>query len=233
MSGVFVVDAMTEADLDEVAAIERVSHARPKGRGSFESDLGNPVARCWVLREGRGAGRGAEAVVGYLVVWVTDVVEVIDVAIAPDKRGRRLVDRLTRLEPDPRGALAEAFSLGERVLLEVRGSNISAIKVYERQGFVRVGVRRGYYGDGEDAVLMARDGVYAAGPSEARRAWRSGAALVRGLYPILSDDVLDVGAFAAAAAVVAPRVSVMQLRFKDSPDAVALKVAREVIEALT
>lgn len=215
---VFTVSAMTEADLDEVVAIEAVSHPKAKGRESFESDLKNDVARCLVLR-------GEDRVVGYMVVWVTDVVEVIDIAIAPELRGRRLAERL----------LARALRLGPTVLLEVRASNAAAMRLYERFGFARVGLRRGYYADGEDAVLMSR-AVKVAGEVEASedrlRVRRERAAWVRGLYPILSDDVLDVGDFAAAAAVIAPRVSVMQLRFKDSPDAVALRVAREVVARL-
>jgi ribosomal-protein-alanine N-acetyltransferase len=36
----------------------------------------------------------------------------------------------------------------------VRKSNAAAIALYERLGFEAVGVRRGYYDDGEDAVDM-------------------------------------------------------------------------------
>lgn len=214
----FIVDVMTAADLDEVVAIESLSHPKAKGRESFESDLGNSIARCWVLR---GGGR----VVGYLVVWVTDVVEVIDIAISPELRGRRLAERL----------LVRALRLGPTVLLDVRASNMAAIRLYERFGFERMGTRRGYYADGEDAVLMSRAVKVAAeveASEELLRARRERAARVRGLYPVLSDDVFEVGDFAAAAAVLAPRVSVMQLRFKQSADGVALKVAREVVARL-
>lgn len=46
-----------------------------------------------------------------------------------------------------------------RVLtLEVRASNIIASTLYEKYGFSRTGVRRGYYPeDGEDAVIMSTD----------------------------------------------------------------------------
>ena len=39
--------------------------------------------------------------------------------------------------------------------LEVRISNISAIKLYEKLGFERVKRNYGYYLDGEDALVMA------------------------------------------------------------------------------
>ena len=42
----------------------------------------------------------------------------------------------------------------EKIQLEVRRSNISAIALYHKCGFHEVGVRKKYYSDGEDAVLM-------------------------------------------------------------------------------
>jgi ribosomal-protein-alanine N-acetyltransferase len=41
------------------------------------------------------------------------------------------------------------------VFLEVRASNARALRLYERAGFRRVGVRVGYYVDtGDDAIVM-------------------------------------------------------------------------------
>ena len=42
----------------------------------------------------------------------------------------------------------------QKIELEVRASNFAAITLYEKMGFVRVGVRKKYYSNGEDAVLM-------------------------------------------------------------------------------
>ena len=40
--------------------------------------------------------------------------------------------------------------------LEVRRSNLPALQLYKKFGFREVAVRRGYYADGEDALLMVR-----------------------------------------------------------------------------
>ena len=46
------------------------------------------------------------------------------------------------------------------MILEVRVSNTSAIRLYERLGFTQVGLRKGYYTDtGEDASLMTCDNL--------------------------------------------------------------------------
>lgn len=45
---------------------------------------------------------------------------------------------------------------GETVTLEVRVANHPAIALYESLGYERVGRRRRYYGDGEDALVMTR-----------------------------------------------------------------------------
>ena len=42
-------------------------------------------------------------------------------------------------------------------MLEVRVSNAAAIALYEQLGFLQVGRRKGYYQDGEDAILMNMD----------------------------------------------------------------------------
>ena len=43
-----------------------------------------------------------------------------------------------------------------RLCLEVKNSNLPAIKLYQKHGFVPVGERKNYYEDGSNAVLMDR-----------------------------------------------------------------------------
>lgn len=42
----------------------------------------------------------------------------------------------------------------ESIFLEVRESNINAQKMYEKYNFKNIGMRKGYYEGGEDALLM-------------------------------------------------------------------------------
>jgi ribosomal-protein-alanine N-acetyltransferase len=53
-------------------------------------------------------------------------------------------------------ALAEARAAGlARVHLELRASNLAALALYRRFGFAALGRRPGYYGGGEDALLLS------------------------------------------------------------------------------
>jgi [ribosomal protein S18]-alanine N-acetyltransferase len=91
--------------------------------------------------------------VGYAILLaVGDVADVQRIGIAVEWQGRGLGGRLLEeLE-------ARAFAGGcRRVLLEVAALNASALALYRRHGFVEIARRSGYYRDGDDAIVMARD----------------------------------------------------------------------------
>ncbi len=79
-----------------------------------------------------------------------DELEIDRVATHPQHRRLGLARRL--LEELPGRAPGEALS---QVFLEVAASNEIALALYARVGFRRTGLRRAYYRDGDDAVLMA------------------------------------------------------------------------------
>jgi ribosomal-protein-alanine N-acetyltransferase len=94
-----------------------------------------------------------EQVVGYAGLCdYPDEAFVQTIAVARHAQGRGLGARLLQ------ALLDEAARRGQRrVLLEVRAGNDRAIALYERFGFRRSGVRRGYYQpSGADALVMMR-----------------------------------------------------------------------------
>ena len=137
---------MCRDDLAAVLEIERRSFAQPWSRAFFEKELGTPFARLVVAEQESPAAH----VVGYTCRWrVTDEVHLLNVAVHPDRRGlgfgRQLVGAV----------VAEATQAMARVVfLEVRAGNVIARRLYRELGFKDLGVRRGYYGPGQDAVVM-------------------------------------------------------------------------------
>jgi ribosomal-protein-alanine N-acetyltransferase len=136
------------ADLDEIEAIERASYPAPWSRSMFASELAKPSSLSLAAVDGRGR------LVGYLVLSrFVDAWHVMNLAVDPAWRRRGiaslLLERLFELTRD---------DVRRGYTLEVRVSNVAAIRLYERFGFHSKGIRRGYYTDNrEDALIMWRD----------------------------------------------------------------------------
>lgn len=133
--------------IDEILAIENVTHSAPWSRRSFENELEHKYGVFQVaLIEGK--------VVGYGGTWVlVDEAHVTNVVVREDHRGqgigRKLMNEML-LKAREKGAVCAT--------LEVRKSNEVALGLYEKMGFVRATVRKNYYPDNqEDAVVMMLD----------------------------------------------------------------------------
>ena len=94
-----------------------------------------------------------DALVGVITFsYSVDTADIEDIAVDKEFRRKGLGDKL----------LCEALKKiqdenKEKVFLEVRGSNIPAINLYKKAGFTNLSVRKKYYDDGEDAVVMAKE----------------------------------------------------------------------------
>ena len=140
-------------DLTGIETIERASYPTPWSRSMFAGELAKPSSIC--LGAVEAAGEDGH-LCGYLIVSrYVDAWHVMNIAVAPEQRGRgiatMLLERLFELTADDehRG-----------YTLEVRVSNDTAIRLYERLGFEARGIRRGYYTDNrEDALIMWKDPV--------------------------------------------------------------------------
>ena len=135
---------MKEEDLDQVLEIERNSFPHPWLRQHFTDELNSPYA--FPLAAFDAAGR----LVGFICpMQLLDEGHILDVAVDPALRGagvgRFLVQQVLQ---DCR------FGGASFVSLEVRESNVSAIGLYKKMGFIEVGRRKRYYENGEDALMM-------------------------------------------------------------------------------
>jgi ribosomal-protein-alanine N-acetyltransferase len=134
-------------DLDAVVTIEEASFSNPTPRSWYEAELARPdVCHVYVLR------LSEVPVAGFASFWrVADEMHINNLAVDPQWRGRGLGRHLLA------AVLDHARAMGIRhATLEVRRSNVAALRLYERQGFRTVAVRPAYYSQpDEDALVLA------------------------------------------------------------------------------
>ncbi len=139
---------MAERDLAQVAALERESYPFPWSEGIF-SDCLRVGYVCRVVELGF-------ELVGYGVMSSgAGEAHILNLCVREGVRGRGVGRTLLRHLIE----LATAAAV-EDVFLEVRPSNLAAIRLYQSLGFVQVGIRRGYYqaaGGREDATVLRLD----------------------------------------------------------------------------
>lgn len=114
---------------------------------TYWSELGQLDTRHYLVAVDDGVVQGYAGFCDY-----PDEGFVQTIAVARQAQGKGLGARLLQALLDEAARRRQS-----RVLLEVRADNAPAIALYERFGFRRSGVRRGYYQpSGADALVMVR-----------------------------------------------------------------------------
>ena len=146
-SALHQIRPMSEADLDEVSAIEAMTFPDPWPRHALAHEaLRNPF--CWAFVIGPEG-----SVAGYAFLWVLyEQAHLINIAVAREKRGQGFGEAL--LIHVLQYARAQG---GEKIHLEVRESNEAAIALYKKHGFEVLGRKNKYYSDGAPALMMEAD----------------------------------------------------------------------------
>lgn len=140
--------AAEASDRAQIVALEQASQLYPWTSADL-SQFPSSIDRGWVMEDQ-----------GQIVAWLgarllAQEAEVLNMAVRPAWRQRGLGRELLA------ALLTQVDRLGiERVLLEVRQSNLRAQALYRRCGFVVCGQRKGYYRSAgnqrEDALVMQR-----------------------------------------------------------------------------
>jgi len=142
----YLIRPMQLSDLARVLEIENLCYPNPWSAELFQRELYNSLSAIDLLwLEGELAG--------YLCSWlVSGELNILNVAISPAFRRRGAAAALLChvLERSRRQGLERAF-------LEVRVGNGGAIALYRSFGFRETSLRKRYYPDGEDAMIMTRN----------------------------------------------------------------------------
>ncbi|MDE9367186.1 ribosomal protein S18-alanine N-acetyltransferase [Luteipulveratus sp. YIM 133132] len=135
-------------DIDRLVELERELFADDAWTAnSWWGELAGRPRRAYVVAERE------EKVVGYAGVdQGGDVADVMTVAVAPGAQGSGLGQRLLDWM-----VTTATGSGAESLMLEVRADNAPARKLYDRNGFEQISVRRRYYQPGDvDALILRR-----------------------------------------------------------------------------
>ena len=141
------------SDLDDIYELDMQTFAMPWSKEALSYDILENDDAFVIVAEYEGE------FAGYADIWtVLDEADLNSIAVRVDFRRKGIGDAIML-------AMTEILSANgvATINLEVRVSNMPAIKLYKKYGFNECGVRPGYYLDnGEDALIMKREtGGYA------------------------------------------------------------------------
>lgn len=131
-------------------AIERASFKDPWTKEMFLFELEEEkFTKVW----GAKTLTTPPILVGYIcILVVADEVNINNIAVHPQYRRQGVAKKLMQWALNwAKGREAK------KAFLEVRPSNQEALKFYEGLNFNVLGVRKRYYSDGEDALVLAKD----------------------------------------------------------------------------
>jgi len=131
-------------DLADILSIEKKVFKHPWSKEQLSWELNSqPTAENYVM-----IARGN--MIGYLFSHVVDDdVQILNIAIDIPFQHKGYGEQLLSY-------FLDQFNTDISIHLEVRKSNFPAINLYLKFGFHETGTRKGYYADGEDAIIMQR-----------------------------------------------------------------------------
>ena len=133
-------------DVDAIWEIEQSVFFSPWSRDQLAHELvANPNAGHWVLDDGG-------SIIGFIMSYIVQYeVQIINIAVRLSHQYRGYGKRIL-------SEFLSQFNEKTYLFLEVRESNLPAYQLYSHFGFEQIDIRRKYYHDGEDAIVMAKMG---------------------------------------------------------------------------
>lgn len=140
------IEKMTSVHIDDIYIIETECFSHPWSKQSLEEELNNETSLFLVAKE-------ENEVIGYIgMSIVIDEGYIFNVAVRESYRNKGVATAL----------INELVIYGKKnnfsfITLEVRESNLPAISLYSKFGFIKAGERKNYYSNPkENAILMTK-----------------------------------------------------------------------------
>ncbi|MCH5321400.1 MAG: ribosomal protein S18-alanine N-acetyltransferase [Eubacterium sp.] len=137
-----LIKPFTEKYLDDVCEIEKICFSNPWSKEDLEKQIDSVTSHFLVADvDGRA--------VGYMGLQIfSGEGYVTNVAVLPEFRGQGIAQALIN---------EQMKNKMDFITLEVRESNIPAIRLYEKTGYKNVGIRPNFYSNPtENAIIMTR-----------------------------------------------------------------------------
>ena len=132
------------SDLKSVEQIEKESFKDPWSRSAFLQIL--------MMENGWAIVCDEKGVIGYgILIALESYIHIVNLAVKISYRRRGIGTRILAT------LLEYGIKKGKKfVTLEVRAYNLPAINLYERLGFRKTKIKKSYYPDSENAIVMKR-----------------------------------------------------------------------------
>jgi len=134
-------------DLISILNIENSVFSNPWTKDQLIHELTSvPSASHWVLTK-------KDSLVGFIMSHVVEnEVQIINIAVDLKFQCRGFGKKILSL-------FLSKFQMDTFFFLEVKTSNLPAIQLYNHFGFTQIDIRKKYYFDGEDAMVMSKTGT--------------------------------------------------------------------------
>lgn len=138
-----IINEMTLSDFREISNILTAEFDDFWNSNILETELKNPFSKYIVAKI------DAE-IVGFAgVIDTVDQLEITNIVVKKSFRkqgiGNKLLEVLINMAKK---------SYKNEIILEVNNKNLAAIKLYEKNGFKNIGIRKKYYNNEDDANIM-------------------------------------------------------------------------------
>ena len=142
-----IIPKMQDEDIEEALLTEQSHNIHILSKNILKEDIKNKNYNYLVAKNNDGK------IIGYIgISYVLDSADIISIVVHKDYTQKGIATLL----------LQEIFAFAkenniQKIMLEVRKSNIPAQKLYEKHGFKQIAIRNNYYDNTEDALIYEKE----------------------------------------------------------------------------
>ncbi len=135
-------------DVDDLVSLEQECFKSPLSYDFLKQEIEkNPLSN-YLCFEKNGV------VIGYIGLWLTDIGTILNLCVKEEYRRNNIASKLM----DETIKVFKENNINE-ISLDVRVSNEKALSLYKKYNFKQVLIRKNYYENKEDAIVMLRSNV--------------------------------------------------------------------------